>query len=86
MTSEHKFTVYIHLVHGETIKFETDVVDANLIGVADDLEKALTRNSMAFELDGKLMLVPYSNIKYMEIDPAPPELPMGMIRNAKKIS
>ncbi|MCZ6526086.1 MAG: hypothetical protein O6928_05945, partial [Gammaproteobacteria bacterium] len=71
MTSENKFTVYIHLIHGETIKFETNVSDANLIGVAEDLEKALSRNSLAFEMDGKLVLVPYSNVKYIEFDPAP---------------
>ena len=85
MNSENKFTVYVHLIHGETIKFETNVLDSNLIGAADDLEKALSRNSMAFEVDGKLILVPYSNVKYMEIDPAPAELPIGMIRNARKI-
>ncbi len=85
MTNENKFTVYIHLIHGETIKFETNVSDANLIGVAEDLEKALSRNSLAFEIDGKLVLVPYSNVKYIEFDPAPEVLPMGMIRNAKKI-
>ena len=85
MSSENTYTVYVHLIHGETIKFETDITDANLIGVAEDLEKALSRNSMAFEMNGKLVWVPYSNIKYMEIDPAPPDLPMGMIRNAREI-
>ncbi len=85
MTSENKFTVYIHLIHGETIKFETNVSDANIIGIAEDLEKALSRNSLAFEMEGKLVLVPYSNVKYIEFDPAPEDLPMGMIRNAKKI-
>ncbi len=85
MTSENKFTVYVHLIHGETIKFETNVSDANLIGVAEDLERALSRNSLAFEMDGRLVLVPYSNVKYIEFDPAPEVLPMGMIRNAKKI-
>ncbi len=85
MTNEGDFAVYIHLIHGETIKFETNVSEANIIGAAEDLEKALSRNSLAFELDGKLILVPYTNIKYIEFDPAPPVLPMGMIRNAKKI-
>ena len=85
MTSEGEFTVHIHLIHGETIKFETTVSEANLMGVSEDLEKALSRNSLAFEMDGKLILIPYTNIKYIEFDPAPPVLPMGMIRNAKKI-
>ena len=85
MTSETTFTVFIHLIHGETIKFQTNVSDAQLIGVREDLEKALSRRSMAFEMEGKLILIPYTNIKYIEFDPAPPELPMGMIRNAKKI-
>ena len=85
MTSEGKFTVYIHLIHGETIKFETTISEANLMGASEDLVKALSRNSMAFEMEGKLILIPYTNIKYIEFDPAPPVLPMGMIHNAKKI-
>ena len=85
MTDENKFTVYIHLIHGEAIKFETNISDANILGVAEDLERALSRNSLAFESDGKLTLVPYSNVKYIEFDPAPEVLPMGMIRNARRI-
>ncbi len=85
MTNENTFTVYVHLIHGETIKFKTNVSDANLIGIAEDLEKALSRNSLAFDMDGRLLLIPYTNIKYVEFDPAPEVLPMGMIRNAKKI-
>ncbi len=85
MASEGEFTIHIHLIHGETIKFETTVSEANLMGASEDIVKALSRNSMAFEMDGKLILIPYTNIKYIEFDPAPPVLPMGMIRNAKKI-
>ena len=78
-------TVTIHLVHGESIKFEVNLSAAKEYSLGDDIEHALLRNAMAIELDNKLIMVPYNNIKYVECDPAPSVLPLNMIRGARRL-
>ena len=81
------FALTVHLVHGGPIKFEvTNLSDAKLMGVVDDLEKAKTNNLFVFDLDGKLMMIPYNSINYIECDPVPPDLTYTMLRGTKRLS
>jgi len=81
------FVFTIHLVHGEPLKFSLGMIEAKtkLLGLNDDLERALTRNAMAVEIDNKLLIIPYTNIKQIECDPSPPELPFTIIRGATSL-
>ena len=54
--------------------------------IYNDLEGAAKDMGMAIELDHKLMIVPYSNIQYVEIDPAPSGLPITIIQGAKHLT
>lgn len=86
MAENGQVIITINLVHGEPLKFSLEPTEAKKMGVSDDLERALQRTGMAIEIDNKLMIVPYSNIQYVEIDPAPSGLPITIIQGAKKIS
>ena len=86
MNDNDLYTITIHLIHGDPIKFEVRLSEAKEFGLGDDIEKSLTRISMAVELDGKLFVIPYSNIKYLECDPAPSVLPLTIIHGAKLLS
>ena len=81
MAGENEFTITIHLVHGDPIKFKASVSDTELAIKADDIEYMLNRYALATEVDKKLLIIPYSNIKYVEVFPAPPRLPVFMIKN-----
>ena len=85
MSENKQFTVTVYLVHGEPLKFSLEPTEAKKMGVSEDLERALQRNGMAIEADNKLKIIPYSNIKYVEIDPAPPGLPFTIIQGAKQL-
>lgn len=85
MSSNDLLTVTVHLVHGEPVKFEVRLTEAKEFGLGEDIERSLNRNAMAVELDKKLIIIPYSNIKYVECDPAPSVLPLNMIRGAKRL-
>ena len=85
MTREGIITITIHLVHGDPIRLEAPITEAREIGLSADLERALNRTSMAIELDGRLLVIPYSNIKYVEADPAPSTLPLNIICGAKRL-
>ena len=86
MSDNPEVTVTVHMVHGDPIKFRAPVTPDRLIGLGDDIERAATRNTMLVELDGKLVLIPYSSIRYVEIDPAPDGLPLTMIRHAVTVA
>ena len=85
MDDINQVIITVHLVHGEPLKFSLEPSEAKKMGVSEDIERALQRISMAIEADNKLSIIPYSNIKYVEIDPAPPELPLTIIQGAKQI-
>jgi len=85
MADNTQATITIHLVHGEPLKFSLELTEAKKMGVSEDIERALQRNSMAIEADNKLRIIPYSNVKYVEIDPAPTGLPITIIQGAKQI-
>lgn len=85
MNGNDLLTVTVHLVHGDPIKFEVSLSAAKEYNLGEDIERSLLRNAMAVELDNKLIVIPYSNIKYVECDPAPAVLPLNMIRGAKRL-
>jgi hypothetical protein len=84
MTDKKQVTITVHLVHGEPLKFSLEPSEAKKLGVSEDIERALQRNGMAIEADNELLIIPYSNIKYVEINPAPENLPFTIIQDAKK--
>ena len=86
MTETERVVITVYLVHGEPLKFALEPTEAKKLGMSEDLERALQRTGMAIEIDGKLMIVPYSNIKYVEIDPAPSGLPITIIQGAKYLT
>ena len=85
MADNDLLTITVHLVQGETIKFEVRLSAAKEFSLGEDIERSLIRNAMAIELDKKLILIPYNNIKYVECEPAPSVLPTNMIRGAKRL-
>jgi hypothetical protein len=85
MGTNRKVTLVIYLVHGEPLKFEVELTQAKEFGLGKDIEQGLSRNAMAIEAEGKLYLIPYSNIRYVECSPIQDVLPQNMIRDAKRI-
>jgi hypothetical protein len=85
MNGNDLLTVTVHLVHGDPIKFEVSLSAAKEYSLGEDIEQSLLRNAMAVEIDKKLVMIPYSNIKYVECDPAPSVLPLNMIRGARHL-
>jgi len=85
MTTEGEYKIIVHLIHGEPIKFKVSPTEAEMMAKGEDIENALTRVSMGLEIDGKFLIIPYSNIKYIEADPSPPNLPIFITQRAQSI-
>jgi hypothetical protein len=49
------------------------------IEIGSTIKKALESDRIMAEVDGRLLIIPVRNIKYIEISPAPPKLPKGVL-------
>ena len=85
MTTEGEYKVTVYLIHGEPIKFKASLTKAEKMDKGKDIGEGLSRTSMGVEIEGKLLIIPYSNIKYLEIDPSPPKLPLFITQRAISI-
>jgi len=55
------------------------------IEIAATVKKALESDRIMAEVDGRLLIIPVRNVKYIEISPAPPKLPKGVLLGAEII-
>jgi len=51
--------------------------------VLESVKKALEADKLVIEAEGKLVLIPWSSIKQVELTPAPAALPFGAIQGAR---
>lgn len=55
------------------------------IGIAATVKKALEADRIMAEVEGRLLIIPVRNIKYIEVSPAPPKLPRGVLLGAEVV-
>lgn len=48
--------------------------------MASRVQDALDANQLALEVEGELFVIPMSNVKYLQVNPAPEKLPNMVIR------
>ncbi len=53
------------------------------IEIAATVKKALESDRIMAEVDGRLLIIPARNVKYIEVSPAPPKLPKGVLLGAE---
>ncbi len=53
--------------------------------IVSNVRKALEADRLAIEVDGNLLFIPLSNIKYLQVTPAPDVLPTTVLRNARLV-
>ena len=51
--------------------------------IAATVKKALESDRIMAEVDGRLLIIPARNVKYIEISPAPSKLPKGVLLGAE---
>ena len=73
----------IHFTDGtkKVLEFPPQVApgDAN---VALKLKEMLDERHLVIEADGALVVIPFENVKYVQVYPAPKKLPSGVIKGA----
>ena len=73
----------IHFIDGSDMALSFPPQPGNPLRLAKRIEEAMESNYFATEVDGKLVIVPKTSIKFMEVEPLPDEIPETVIRGAK---
>jgi hypothetical protein len=77
-------TTALHFTDGTSLKFShTRQEGEDWTSITTNLKKALEADKFAAEVDGDLIVIPTTNIKYVRVSPAPSSLPHGVLRGAK---
>ncbi len=53
--------------------------------IVANVRKALEADRLLVEVDGDLLFIPLSNVKYLQVTPAPDVLPSTVLRNARLV-
>jgi hypothetical protein len=53
--------------------------------IAANVRKALEADRLLLEVDGSLLFIPMSNVKYLQVTPAPDILPATVLRHARMV-
>jgi len=73
----------IHFMDGtkKVLEFPQQVADGD-VAAAAKLKEALEARHLVIQAEGALVVIPFDNVKYLQIYPAPKKLPAGVIRGA----
>jgi len=50
--------------------------------IVANVKKAIDSERLVLEVDGALVVIPMRSVKYVQVTPAPPHLPAGILRGA----
>jgi hypothetical protein len=75
--------IIIHFMDGskKLLEFPQQVADTDASAAAK-LKEALEAGKLVIEAEGALIVIPFDNVKYLQVYPAPKKLPAGVIRGA----
>jgi hypothetical protein len=73
----------IHFMDGtkKVLEFPQQVADGD-VAAAAKMKEALEARHLVVEAEGALVVIPFENVKYLQVYPAPKKLPAGVIRGA----
>lgn len=77
-----KARMIIHFMDGTKVAFTYPKLADDPATIAMYVRKALEADKITVEAQGDLLVIPMRNIKYIQVSPAPDELPQGVLRNA----
>ena len=80
MTKDRGLTIHFNDGSKVAFSFPKQITHDEL--VAGRLDKLLEKKALVVEAEGALMVIPFSNIKYLQLYAAPQKLPDYVIKDA----
>ena len=84
MEQDRFLTVYF--LDGSDMSINFPKQPGNPLLLAKRVQNALDADQFTLEVDGELLMIPKSSIKYMTVSPLPEELPETIIRGGKIVA
>ena len=81
MEQDRFLTVYF--LDGSDMSINFPKQPGNPLLLAKRVQAALDADQFTIEIDGQLMMIPKSSVKYMTVSPVPDEMPETVIRGGK---
>jgi hypothetical protein len=83
MADTPKRGMIIHFTDGsrKTLEFPQQISDSDST-MALRVKDALEARHIVLEAEGALIVIPFDNVKYVQVHPAPKKLPPGVIKGA----
>lgn len=74
----------IHFNNGSQMELTFPVqIKNSTAAVIEGIKKIMETDKLVVEAEGKLLVIPWSSVKHLEVTPVPPALPFGAIKGAK---
>jgi hypothetical protein len=73
----------IHFMDGSSLRLDFPKQVKHEESIVPRIEKILERQALMAEVDGTLLLVPFNNVKYLQVHPVPDRLPDYALRAVK---
>ncbi len=70
----------IHFTDGSKLSMTFPQQTDDFHQIASRVQKALDSNQLAMEVDGEMLVIPMNNVKYLQVNPTPRNLPDTVIR------
>lgn len=78
--------ITIHFVDGSKMQLEFPPQAENVYGSLIKLKEVQKERMLVFEVDGALLMMPFENIKYLQLHPVPTDkLPSSVITGARVV-
>ncbi len=81
MQQDRFLTVYF--LDGSDMSINFPKQPGNPLLLAKRVQAALDADQVTIEIDGQLMMIPKSSVKYMTVSPVPEELPETIIQGGR---
>jgi hypothetical protein len=86
MSDTQRLTMTLNLIHGDPIRFCVDVDKVRKRNLASNIEAAMSSSYLGVVLNGKLSLVPTSNLESVELEPIEEMVLLkGVVTDAKPV-
>ena len=73
----------VYFLDGSDMSINFPKQPGNPLLLAKRVQAALDADQFTIEIDGQLMMIPKSSVKYMTVSPVPDEMPETVIRGGK---
>jgi sporulation protein YlmC with PRC-barrel domain len=82
MNDDRQLTIHFNNGTKMDVTFPVQIKNS-MAAVLESMKKALESDKLVIEAEGKLVIIPWTSIKHIEVTPAPPAVPFGSIKGAR---